>query len=227
MLRRGRRAPWSNCGGASLSEHDDELIPLSALQHWLVCPRQCALIHLERQWSDNAATAEGAVLHARVDAGWAETRGEVRSAWALPLRSTRLGLSGKADLVEFHRSANGDLPFPVEHKRGRPKDDDRDSVQLCAQALCLEEMLAVAVPRGALYYHAIRRRVPVTFDDALRCRTEMAAAGVRGQFASGHTPPPVAVAACHGCSLADLCLPQAALPGRRVADYFHRELERS
>lgn len=202
-------------------------MPLSALQHWLVCPRQCALIHLEQQWSDNAATAEGKILHTHVDAGGAETRGAVRRAWGLPLRSARLGLSGRADLVEFHRGGGGEVPLPVEHKRGRPKDDDRDRVQLCAQALCLEEMLGVAVPQGALFYHAIRRRLTVAFDEALRRRTEDAAAGVRALFDSGQTPPPVKVPACLGCSLADLCLPQATRPGHHVADYFQRELERS
>ncbi|MBI2236667.1 MAG: CRISPR-associated protein Cas4 [Magnetospirillum sp.] len=204
---------------------DEDLIPLSALQHWLVCPRQCALIHLEQQWSENAATAEGKVLHARVDSGGSETRGTVRSAWGLPLRSTRLGLSGKADLVEFHRHPDGsETPVPVEHKRGRPKDDDRDRVQLCAQALCLEEMLGVAVPAGALFYHATRRRDVIALDQPLRRRTEDAAAAVRALIASGRTPPPVAVPACGGCSLANLCLPTAAAPGRRVADYFQREL---
>lgn len=167
------------------------------------------------------------MLHARVDAGGGETRGLVRSAWALPLRSSRLGLSGKADLIEFHRDPGGtEQPYPVEHKRGKPKEDDRDRVQLCAQALCLEEMLGVEVPEGALFYYAVHRRTPVAFDPALRRRTEAAAAAVRALMASGRTPPPVEVPACKGCSLAHLCLPAAMRPGRRVEDYFRRELGR-
>jgi CRISPR-associated exonuclease Cas4 len=191
-------------------EDDDELIPLSALQHWLVCPRQCALIHLEQVWLDNQATAEGNLLHARVDQGGAETRRGRRQAWALPLRSTRLGLVGKADLVEFTAGPDGiDIPFPIEHKRGREKVDDRDKVQLCAQALCLEEMLGVAVPEGALFYYTSRKRVAVAFDSGLRRRTEAAALAVAAMLASRQTPRPIACPACKGCSLAELCLPEA------------------
>jgi CRISPR-associated exonuclease Cas4 len=195
-------------------EDDDDLIPLSALQHWLVCPRQCALIHLEQVWLDNQATAEGNLLHTRVDQGGAETRGAVRRVWTLPLRSPRLGLVGKADLVEFHARPDGaETPHPVEHKRGREKEDDRDRVQLCAQALCLEEMTGQPVPEGSLFYYASRKRLPVVFDTGLRRRTEEAAAAVRLLFASGRTPAPVPVSACKGCSLAELCLPDV-LAGR-------------
>jgi CRISPR-associated exonuclease Cas4 len=207
-------------------DDDDDLFPLSALQHWLVCPRQCALIHLEQAWLDNQLTAEGNVLHARVDQGGAETRGALRRAWALPLRSTRLGLAGKADLVEFVAADGGEVPFPVEHKRGREKTDDRDRVQLCAQALCLEEMTGTVVPEGALFYHATRRRVVVPFDEALRRRTEDAARSVRAMIASGRTPPPVPCSACDRCSLADLCLPSAL--GKRHANatqYFAKGLD--
>ena len=193
-----------------------------------MCPRQCALIHLERAWLDNQATAEGKVMHERVDRGGAETRGGLRQAWGLPLRSARLGVVGKADLVEFRRDADGgETAFPVEHKRGREKEDDRDRVQLCAQALCLEEMTGRPVPAGALFYHATRRRLAVAFDAALRRRTEDAAAAVRMMLAGEVTPPPVKVSACGGCSLADICLPDAVSSHRsRVDDYFQRELAR-
>lgn len=201
---------------------DDDLIPLSALQHWLVCPRQCALIHLEQAWVENAATAEGRLLHEKVDQGGEEVRGNLRIVRGLPLRSARLGLSGKADTVEFR----GTVPFPIEHKRGAPKGDDRDRVQLCAQALCLEEMLGVEVPAGALFYYRIRRREDVAFDAALRRRTTEAAQAVRAMIESGRTPPPVPVSACGGCSLKDICLPDAlaARGPRSVADYFAQGL---
>jgi CRISPR-associated exonuclease Cas4 len=208
-------------------EDDDDLIQLSALQHWLVCPRQCALIHLEHQWQDNRLTAEGNVLHQAVDRTDAESRDGIRRVTGLPLRSARLGLSGRADVVEFRPGPDGtEIPFPVEHKRGREKPDDRDRVQLCAQAMCLEEALGVPVPEGALYYATTRRRQLVPFDDALRRRVEDAAAGIRAMLLSRRTPPPVTVPACKGCSLADLCLP-LALSKPSVARYFARGLAES
>lgn len=207
-----------------MDDIDDDLIPLSALQHWLVCPRQCALIHLEQQWEDNRLTAEGNVLHTAVDQVQAAVRDGVRRATGLPLRSDRLRLVGRADVVEFRPGPDGaEIPFPVEHKRGRDKEDDRDRVQLCAQALCLEEALGVAVPAGALFYGKTHRRLPVVFDDRLRHRTEEAAAGVAAMLASGRTPPAIPVPACRGCSLTDLCLPDA-LAARSVKDYLERRL---
>ena len=193
-----------------------DLIPISALQHFVVCSRQCALIHLEAVWIESERTAEGRVEHERVDRGGAETRGPVRRAYGVPLRSLRLGLAGKADVVEFHAARDGgpERPFPVEHKRGRPKIGDEDRVQLCAQALCLEEMLGVPVPVGALFYGRTRRRAEIAFDDALRRRTEAVAAEVRALFDAGATPPPPAVAPCKSCSLYDACRP-AAFPTRK------------
>lgn len=204
-------------------EDDDDLVPLAALQHWLVCPRQCALIHVERIWMDNALTAEGHVLHTRVDQGGAETRGPLRRVWALPLRSVGLGLVGVADCVEFVTGPDGaETPLPVEHKRGRPKADDRDRVQLCAQALCLEEMTGRTVPEGELFYHATRQRLTVPFDAALRRRTIDAAEAVRTLIASGRTPPPPLDGPdCPRCSLADLCLPHV-LGERRSAEAYFR-----
>jgi CRISPR-associated exonuclease Cas4 len=188
---------------------EGDLIPISALQHFFVCPRQCALIHLEAVWIENERTAEGRVAHERVDRGGAETRAGVRRAYGVPLRSLRLGLAGRADAVEFHAVPGGapERPFPIEHKRGRPKLGDEDRVQLCAQALCLEEMLGVPVPSGALFYGQSRRRTDVVFDDALRRRTEAVAAEVRGLFDAGATPPPPAVAPCKSCSLITACRP--------------------
>jgi CRISPR-associated exonuclease Cas4 len=204
-----------------------DLIQISALQHFVVCPRQCALIHLERVWIEDERTAEGRVEHERVDRGGAETRGPVRRAYGVPLRSLRLGLAGKADVVEFYASPDGDpeRPFPVEHKRGRPKIGDEDRVQLCAQGLCLEEMLGIAVPTGALFYGRSRRRAEVAFDEVLRRRTEAVTADVRALLAATMTPPPPAVAPCKSCSLRDACRPSAfPIRRRKVADWIAARL---
>lgn len=216
---------------------EDDLLPLSGLQHLLFCERQCALIHVEGQWADNALTVEGTHLHRKADAGPDETRGGVRISRAVPLRSLRLGLVGRADAVEFHPLAPGDppsggaavfgaragrwRPFPVEYKRGKPKQGREDEVQLCAQALCLEEMLDVPVPAGALFYGRTRRRVDVPFDAELRAATEDAAARLHALVASGRTPPARREPKCDRCSLLPLCLPGA---GRPVARWLARAL---
>ena len=186
-----------------------DLIPISALQHFLVCPRQCALIHLEGLWTENSLTAEGRVLHERAHQGLTETRGEIKTVTGLKLRSLSLGLSGQADVVEFHRGGDVWRPFPVEYKRGRLQKRKADAVQLCAQALCLEEMLGLEVPEGALFYGQSRRRLPVVFDDALKILTRTTAEAVHNLFASGRNPPPIQSAGrpCRSCSMAAECLP--------------------
>ena len=209
---------------------EDDLIPLSALQHLLFCERQCALIHVEQQWVENLYTAEGRIMHERVDAGRSESRGKVRIASGLPLRSLRLGLVGRADVVEFHREEDdaarkgsgvtGSRPFPVEYKRGRPKKEHWDKVQLCAQAICLEEMLGVEVPSGALFYGKTRRRVDVVFDLDLRRETEEAALRLHELIASGETPPARYDEKCESCSFISLCLPKATTGKRTVARYL-------
>lgn len=187
---------------------EDDYIQLSALQHHVFCPRQCALIHLEMIWAENRHTAEGRLLHEQADSGRARTCGNVRTVASLMLKSAELGLSGRADMVEFHREDGAWRPFPVEYKLGRPKQHDADRVQLCAQAMCLEEMLGVSVPAGALFYGRTRRRLAVTFDAALREETRRAAGAVHAMLESGVTPPPPADRSiCRGCSLADECLP--------------------
>ena len=186
-------------------------IPISALQHVVYCPRQAGLIHLERQWSENRFTAEGQVLHAVVDkpAG-RRTRG-VRRVSSLPVASARLGLGGIADVVEFVAGPDGERPYPIEFKRGKPKPHRADEVQLCAQALCLEEMTGQPVPEGALYYGEIRRRDVIVFDAPLRALTEEAARTLRAMFDSRQTPPADYKAdRCRACSLQDLCLPKLA-----------------
>jgi CRISPR-associated exonuclease Cas4 len=186
-----------------------EPIPLSAVQHAVYCLRQAALIHLERLWADNRFTAEGDVLHAVADKGGTRRARGVRRVLSLPLGSARLNLVGTADLVEFTLGPNGETAFPVEYKRGRPKLHRADEAQICAQALCLEEMTARPVPEGALYYAETRRRVIVPIDAGLRALTEAAVADLAGVFASRQTPPPTPhKSRCRACSLAELCRPE-------------------
>lgn len=189
---------------------ESELLPISALQHLLFCRRQCALIHIEQVWTENLFTAEGRILHEKTHTPGAERKRSVRVEYALPLRSLRLGLTGKADVVEFHGEVGSsvEIPYPVEYKRGKPKADNCDLVQLCAQALCLEEMLSVRVMEGALFYGRERRRTRAVFDEALRHQTEQAALELHALMAAGRTPPPEYGARCKSCSLLDVCLPQ-------------------
>lgn len=201
---------------------EDALIPISALQHQLFCPRQCALIHIEGLWAENTATAEGRLLHARVDAGGAESRPGVRVARGLALRSFALGVAGKADAVEFR--GRPPLPYPVEYKRGRPKAHRADEVQLCAQALCLEEMFGVSVPEGGLFYATPRRRETVTFDVELRELTARTAAETRMMLAAGLTPPPKQSPGCRRCSLESLCLPARLEKPPRVARWLSAQV---
>lgn len=204
---------------------EDDLLPLSALQHLLFCERQCALIHIEQVWTENLFTAEGRIMHERVDSGEHLSRNGVRVETALALRSLRLGLSGKADVVEFHREDKGGWrPYPVEYKRGKPKSANWDQVQLCAQALCLEEMLHCQVPEGALFYGKPRRRQVVCFDDKLRGETEETASRLHQLVRSGVTPPARYEKKCDSCSLVQLCLPKVAAKGKSVRRYLARML---
>lgn len=190
---------------------EDDLIQLSALQHLVFCERQFALIHVEQLWSENVLTAEGKIMHEKVDTANRESRGKIRIEYGVPLRSLRLGLIGKADVVEFHRKDDGMwLPFPVEYKRGKSKIDNCDRVQLCAQAICLEEMLNMDIMQGALFYGQTRRREDVTFDKALRIETEDAARKVHELIISGVTPKAEYSSKCKQCSLVELCLPKVS-----------------
>ncbi len=204
---------------------DDDLIPLSALQHYLYCPRQCALIHLEQQWADNRHTAEGLLLHKRADTPKAERRRGVRTVTAMPLLALDLGITGKADAVEFHADESGERAFPIEYKRGRPKAHRADEVQLCAQALCLEAMLGGPVESGALFYGQTRRRQDVVFDSDLRELTRCTIVDTRAMLASGQTPTARYDARrCDRCSLIELCQPR--LLGRRSVDgWLRRQLD--
>ena len=235
------------------------------MQHLLFCERQCALIHLEQLWAENALTITGKQLHEKADGGRATRRaGRPKVTRSLPLRSLTLGIYGKADIVEFHaptptdtppassdvgtddsappsgRPASADLsppaasasarsriPFPVEYKRGKPKKNRCDEVQLCAQALCLEEMLGVPVPAGAIFYGVTRRRSEVAFDDGLRTLTRQTIDRLHAMLASGVTPRAKREKKCERCSLLHLCLPEA-LDGREPASrYWRRSLEKA
>jgi len=211
---------------------EDELLPLSGLQHLLYCERQCALIHVEAQWAENRFTAEGNLNHERVHSGGRSSAPGLRTAFSLHLRSLTLGLSGVADVVEFRQPEGakpGDpwQPFPVEHKRGKPKPGDADRVQLCAQAICLEEMLDANIPAGALFSGQTRRRQDVSFDAPLRAATRAAAQRFHALMAEGRTPPArYETARCDACSLLSLCQPKAAGGGRGVKDYLASALAR-
>ncbi len=217
---------------------EDDLLPISALQHWVFCPRQCGLIHLERLWAENRFTAQGRRLHARAHDGPSETRPGVRIARGVSLRSLSLGLAGVGDVVEFHQADdNADpastcaipawsgrwTPRPVEYKRGRPKRHDADRIQLCAQAICLEEMLDVGIPQGLLFYGQTRRREEVQLTPALRDRTGQIATAIRAMLQEDALPPPQPGKKCKSCSLRDACLPDRA-GTTRAGRYMDRML---
>jgi len=201
---------------------EDELLPISALQHLLFCERQCALIHVEGEWAENRLTVEGRHLHERVHDEGAETRGDARLHRGVLLRSLHLGLYGKADLVEITGSPGQLKALPVEYKRGRPKTGDCDRVQLCAQAICLEEMLGVPVREGALFYGRTRRREIVPMTGFLRTETEQTAARLHQLVQTAHIPPADCKPRCKRCSLRDICLPQATGPSRSAKRFLAR-----
>lgn len=183
---------------------DGELVMISALQHYSYCPRQCALIHVEQVFDENLYTLRGQRMHERADVPEPELEDGLRVERALPLFSERLGLIGKADVVEF---SSGGTPYPVEYKSGPPRGWEHDELQLCAQALCLEEMFEAEVPEGAIFHHATRSRRSVSFGVDLRARTEETVARVRELLVRSEVPPPVADARCKNCSLIDACMP--------------------
>jgi len=202
--------------------NEDDLIQLSALQHLVFCERQCALIHIEQLWSENLFTAEGRIMHDKVDTANKESRRNVRIEYGVPMRSLRLGLIGKADVVEFHKHGDMWIPFPVEYKRGKPKMDDCDKVQLCAQAICLEEMLNIEIREGALFYGQTRRREDVVFDKTLRMETEDTAKKVHELIESGITPRAEYSKKCKLCSLLNICLPKA---NSKASSYLAKAME--
>jgi CRISPR-associated exonuclease Cas4 len=205
---------------------EEDLIMISALSQYSYCERRCALINVEQVWEENIFTAEGRILHERVHEQEGETRAGVRVERGLPLRSLRLGLIGVADLVEFHKIGKGTWrPFPVEYKRGKPKPDHSDDIQLCAQAICLEEMMGVEIPQGALFYGKTRHRHEVIFTPEIRQETEETAGKVRELISAGKTPKPVFEKKCKQCSLLDLCLPKPLGRNRPIDRYLSGAIE--
>ena len=227
---------------------EDDFLMISGLQHLAFCPRQCALIHMEQAWSENVLTALGEVMHERVHTAGAESRSDVRIVRGLRLKSARLGITGVADVVEFHKvnpSASEDdgnrpltasqgvklprrsglwVPYPVEYKRGKPKPDNCDAVQLCAQAICLEEAFNVQLTSGALFYGQSRQRVAVEFTPDLRRETELLAQQFHQLISSGVIPPPVPQKRCQNCSMVDVCLPSA---GGNVQQWVNSMVEKN
>lgn len=216
---------------------EDSLLPLSGIQHIAFCERQWALIHIERQWLDNVRTVEGHFMHERAhDSSLCEDDGDHITTRAVPLMSRQLGLFGQADVVEFwpvEDDAQGGarlpgheglwLPKPIEYKRGKPKADDRDEVQLCAQAICLEEMLGAQIATADLYYGQLRRRQRVALDERLRKRVVELSSRMHTLFDAGITPPASRGKHCNLCSLADVCLPSLTLSSRSAEAFVRRQ----
>ena len=197
---------------------EDDYIQISALQHYVFCPRQCALIHVENIWDDNVWTVRGDLLHEKVDSDTFETRGTVKTVRGLRIHSPVLGIVGRADVVEFHRLKNGkEQAVPVEFKSGKSKEDISDKVQLCAQALCLEYMLGLHIPRGFFFYGRPRRREAVHLDDDLRAQTGEIIASVREIVSKQVVPPAKYMKKCGSCSLERYCQPRSMNAGKLSA----------
>ncbi len=215
---------------------DDDLLMLSGIQHIAFCERQWGLIHIEQQWAENSRTVEGHHLHERVDDPYAsEARKDLAILRAATIISYQLGLSGTADVIEFIRT-DGEgvmltgytgkwIPHPVEYKRGKPKSDDRDQVQLCAQATCLEEMFNIQIHKGALFYGETRHRETVEFSAGLRNRVNELAIRMHELFRQGQTPLPVFKSHCKSCSLIDICLPKSIQRIRDVNQFLTNEFK--
>lgn len=196
---------------------EDELLPISALQHLVYCERQCALIHMERLWEENIFTIEGAHLHDRVHRDEIEKRPGVRVVRAMSLRSLKYGLVGIADVVEFHIN---EAPYPVEYKRGRSKPDRSDEVQLCAQAICLEEMMNVEIQKGSMFYGQPRRREEVLFSVELRSLTLCLVERLREIINSRVLPKAEYGKKCARCSLIEKCMPQISDRHKSANKYY-------
>lgn len=226
---------------------EEDLLPLAALQHLLFCERQCALIYIEQIWRDNPITLEGSSLHDRVHNKGArrEVRGDTVICRGLAVRSLRLGVSGISDVVEFHRRLTHDhdsespttvslsglhgewAVSPIEYKRGRPKPNDCDRVQLCAQAICMEEMLDIRIGTGALFYGKVQKRYDVVFDNGLRSATEEAAARLHQLVRTGRTPQAELHPKCASCSLMQVCQPRSTGGSRSARRYLRDAIDRA
>ncbi len=226
-------------------ENESDFLPLSALQHILFCERQCALIHIERAWEENILTIEGKQMHEKIDNTSGESRKDIRTAYSLPISSHQLKLIGKADVVEFHQTNADDpdgikfsrgqglpsalqkgrwKPYPVEYKHGKPKLERCDEVQLCAQAVCLEEMCKVSVPQGALFYGKTCHRYEVSFDASLREQTEKTAQLLHNLFNAGIFPQASYQKKCEKCSLLEICMPKSSNGKKSARAYVEKIL---
>lgn len=215
-------------------ESDAEVLQLSGLQHFVFCRRQWALIHIEQLWAENFRTVDGALLHEKAhDTFFNESRKNLLVTRGMYIQSTRLGVSGQCDVLEFHADPQGITlhgregkwkPFPVEYKRGTPREDCADDMQLCAQAMCLEEMLCCQIAQGALYYGETRRRRAVTFTPELRQQVETCLSEMHELFARGYTPKVKPKKGCAACSLKELCLPKL-MRTKQVSAYLREQLE--
>ena len=214
--------------------NEDDYLQLSGLQHFAFCRRQWALIHIEILWAENLCTTEGHLLHERAhDTSLRERRGSVITVRGVNIHSPSLGVSGQCDVLEYHADPNGIplpdadgtwRPYPVEYKRGRSKETDADRLQLCAQAMCLEEMLCCDIPEGALFYGEVRRRETVLLTDELRSQVMDDLAEMHELYRRGHTPKVKPSKSCNACSLKELCLPKLAKT-RSVASYLAAAME--
>lgn len=213
----------------------EEFLQLSGLQHFQFCRRQWALIHIENQWSENILTIDGKILHNRVDDPFfSESRAGVIIARSMPVSSRRLGLAGTCDLVEFIPAPDGITlyglngffsPIPIEYKRGTPKLDDCDNVQLCAQAICLEEMLSTTIPKGYFFYGETRRRHELIFTEELRSKVKTITKEMHKYFSSGYTPKVKASKVCKACSLSDICLPVLQEKTQSAKKYIELQID--
>ncbi len=199
--------------------NEDDFIMISALQHYVYCPRQCGLIHVDDVWHENLYTVRGNILHEKVDTDTYETRGTKKTVRGLRIHSFRLGITGRCDVVEFKETKNGEVIMPVEFKSGEPKNDISDKVQLCAQVFCLEEMLNTKITHGAFFYGKIRRRDVVEIDNELRLQTESIIASVREIVSKKILPAAEYTAKCRNCSLQDICQPKA-MNKRKLQQYI-------
>jgi len=197
-----------------------QLLPISALQHLVFCERQCALIHVEQLWAENVLTVEGRQLHEKAHSGKSELRGDTKITRGLWLKSHQLGLIGQADVVEFHADQT---VKPVEYKRGKPKKGDSDRVQLCAQAMCLEEMLDVSIESGSLFYGTRQRRTDVAFDQILRASTSKVTKRLHEMIAQRETPVALREKKCDKCSLLNLCMPDSMRFAKGASSWNNRQ----
>lgn len=209
---------------------DEDFTPISALQHFVFCKRRAALVHIERLWTENQATVEGNAMHERAHGEIFESRGDVRFRTTLPVRSRILGIVGVTDVVEFRRSSSGGValdgasglwtPYPVEYKRGSEHKEIAYEVQLCAQALCIEEMLSTQINWGAIYWGGSHKRQEIEFSQSLRAYTEQKVRELQAFLNEGKTPPPHYEKKCKGCSMLDVCMPKELEKKIDVSGYW-------